>query len=142
MVKFDTKFFFTSAAVIAATDKATRSVLSKFGSYVRRAAQQSIRKRKKSSAPGQAPSSHEGTLKRLVFFVWQPASRSVVVGPADLSSKPGDAPATLEKGGRIAVKRKGRPTKIATVQARPYMGPALQKRLPELPALWRNSIKK
>lgn len=52
--------FFDRKAVLAAVDKATLRVLSKFGAFVRRRAKSSIRKRKKASPPGQPPSSHSG----------------------------------------------------------------------------------
>ena len=140
MLKIDTKFFFNSAAVINATDKAARQVLSRFGAFVRRSARSSIRKRRKPSAPGQPPSAH-GTLLKLILFAWQPATRSVVAGPMDVSGKAGETPATLESGGRNIIREKGRPDRMGHYQARPFMGPALQQNLPSLPAMWRDSVK-
>ena len=96
--------FFDSAKVRAATSRAERRVLSRFGAFVRRSARSSIRKRKRSSAPGQPPSSHTGLLKRFIFFAYEPRSgRSVVIGPVRLNQKIGDAPAALEHGGRSQV---------------------------------------
>jgi hypothetical protein len=134
------EFFFDRQAVLSKVDAATRKVLSKFGAFVRRAAKSSIRSRKKPSAPGQPPSSHTGLLKRLIFFGYDPASRSVVIGPAPLRSTVG-APPLLEYGG--FARRKGRDGKqvAATYAPRPFMGPAFQQEMKNLPPLWRDSIR-
>jgi len=56
MIQMVTKqMFFDTKAVMRATDKATRRVLSKFGAFVRRSARSSIRKRKRTSAPASRP---------------------------------------------------------------------------------------
>lgn len=133
-------FFFDRQAVLAKVDAATLRVLSKFGAFVRRTARSSIRSRKTPSAPGSPPSSHTGLLKRLIFFGYDPASRSVVIGPAPLRSTV-EAPPLLEYGG--TARRKGRSGKqvTATYRPRPFMGPAFQQELKNLPPLWRDSIK-
>ena len=46
-------FFFDSDKVQKAVDRTERKVLSKYGSYVRRTARSSMRKRKGPSKPGQ-----------------------------------------------------------------------------------------
>jgi len=66
------QMFFTSKAVLSATDRATRRVVSRFGAYVRRAAKSSIRKRKRISCPGKPPSSHTGLLKRFKAHTRRP----------------------------------------------------------------------
>ena len=149
------KFFFDRAAVQAAVDKGAQKVLSKFGAFVRTRAQRSIRARKKASAPGSPPSSHEGSLKRLMFFVYEPQTKGVVIGPALLGkgSKGGrTVPELLESGGTEAVPpqvlfirrqpggkyvlaRDGRgfrvdkPGRRANYPARPYMKPAFDAEL-------------
>jgi hypothetical protein len=134
------KMFFTSKAVLSATDRATRRVLSKFGAYVRRAAKSSIRKRKAISAPGKPPSSHTGLLKRFILFGYDPAKRSVVIGPLRLTRRGrGDAPRALEEGGTTPVVRRGRKKRVK-IKARPYMGPAMEKEKPKLPQMWRDSV--
>ncbi len=136
--------FFDSPKVMQSVDKATRQVLSKFGAYVRQAARSSIRKRKKSSEPGSPPSSHTGLLKRFIYFNYDPAAQSVVIGPVRLDSKEGTAPEITEYGGtsKIIRKRRGKKTVVsAEYPARPFMRPALQRELPKLPAMWANSIK-
>ena len=135
--------FFNHKKVIAATDKATRSVLSRFGAFVRRTARSSIRRRKKAAPPGRPPSSHTGLLKKFIFFGYDASRKSVVIGPAKLSGKSSGIPRTLEMGGssvtEITKKGKPRQKKIA-IAARPFMGPAFEKEKPKLPAMWRDSI--
>ncbi len=128
--------FFDKVAVTRRVDATTRRVLSRFGAFVRRTAKSSIRKRKRTSAPGSPPSSHTGLLKKFIWFGYDPRNESVVIGPARLSQNGrGEAPSLLEYGGpRKVAKRR------VTYAARPFMGPAFEKELPQLPAMWRDSI--
>ena len=133
--------FFDSAAVVRSVDKSTRKVLSRFGAFVRRTAKQSIRKRKKSSAPGTPPSSHTGLLKRFIFFGYDTQKNSVVIGPTRLTeNNRGAAPSILEYGGRTTVEANKKKTRVR-ISARPFMGPAFEKEKPNLPSLWKNAIK-
>ena len=140
--------FFDSPKVKRAMDKATHQALSKAGAFVRTAAKSSIRSRKKISAPGNPPSSHEGTLKRLIFFSYDSVARSVVIGPT-VHGK-GEAPNLLEFGGSVVrtvsppafFKSKGKPRRVKmTYRPRPFMGPAMEKELSDLPKRWRNSLR-
>jgi len=142
MIGFDIKrMFFDRQAVISKVDAATRRVLSKFGAFVRRSAKSSIRKRKKPAPPGQPPSSHTGLLKKFIFFGYDADRRSVVIGPTRLNQKGrGEAPPLLEYGGKTTLKRGGKKRRV-TYQARPYMGPAFEKEKPQLPAMWRGSVR-
>ncbi len=135
--------FFDRAAVARAVDGTKRKVLSKAGAFIRTAARTSIRKRKKSAPPGSPPHSHEGSLRRLILFGYDRAADSVVVGPVGV--KKSVAPKTLEHGGRTMVRsrRGGRlMSRNVRIAARPFMAPALDRERPQLPQLWRNSIKK
>jgi hypothetical protein len=140
------KMFFTSRAVMSATDRATRRVLSRFGAFVRRAAKSSIRKRKRASQPGQPPSSHTGLLKKFILFGYDPARRSVVIGPMRLNQKVGDAPEALEHGGTSRVvmggRRKRRLVRTVRIRPRPFMGPAMKQEETKLPSMWRDSVSK
>jgi len=142
MIRFEiTKLFFDKKAVRDKVDAGTRRVLSKFGAFVRRTARSSIRKRKKTSQPGSPPSSHTGLLKKFIFFGYEPAKRSVVIGPVRLSQKGrGEAPSLLEYGGSTKVEHRGK-RKRAKVRPRPFMGPAFEKEQPKLPAMWRDSVR-
>jgi len=131
--------FFDRSAVVRAVDRATQAVLSKFGAFVRRRAQTSIRKRKGTSPPGGPPYSHVGTLRRLLFFGYDRAAQSVVIGPV-LSTRPTGAPKNLEYGGTADVPHQGK-TVRARIRPRPFMGPALAAELPGLPQMWRDSVR-
>jgi hypothetical protein len=132
------RLFFDRAAVTSAADRRTRKVLSKFGAFVRQTAKTSIRKRKAVSEPGQPPSSHTGLLKRNIFFVFSPETRSVVIGPILLNNRT-DAPRLLEHGDTVVRRRRNRRVRM-TYEARPFMGPAFEREQQQLPALWKNSV--
>jgi hypothetical protein len=132
--------FFDRKAVLGATDRAARKVLSRFGAFVRTTARHSMRKRKGVSEPGSPPSVHVGLLKKLLFFGYDPARKSVVIGPTPLHGT-AEAPPLLEYGGRARVKdRKGRSV-LATYRPRPFIGPAFEREKPKLPAMWAGSVK-
>ncbi len=138
------KMFFDRKAVRSAVDRTARRVLSKFGAFVRRGAKSSIRKRKRASSAGEPPSSHSGLLKKFIFFGYERDRRSVVIGPARLNQKIGDAPHALEHGGVSTVVeglRGRRRKRRVRIKARPFMGPAFEKEKPKLAAMWRDSVK-
>jgi len=113
--------FFDTEAVKRQVDAITRRSLSRLGAFVRRRAQTSIRKRKGTAPPGQPPHSHEGSLRRLIFFAYEPAARSVVVGPVPF--RKGEAPKLLEFGGEATRTRGGRSRRVR-YRGHPFMGPA------------------
>lgn len=142
--------FFDKTAVERAADKAKLRALSKFGAYVRRTAQQSMRYRKSASPPGQPPSAHKSkrlaALKRLkrakyngallremLFFAYDQRTQTVVVGPLGFKNSP--VPALHEFGGTHRVKGKD-----VRYPARPYMAPALNKSLPKFAESFRGTV--
>jgi hypothetical protein len=131
--------FFDRRKVQSAVSRAERRVLSRFGAFVRQDAKQRIRRRKRPSRPGEAPTNQTGLLKRHIYFVFDEARRSVVIGPILLNRGTG-APATLEHGGAVAVMQRGR-REVVAYAPRPYMGPAFEQEQRKLPALWRDSVK-
>jgi len=143
-----TRLFFDRPKVRRGVDRAKRRALSRAGAFIRQRARTSIRKRKGAAPPGKPPRSHEGSLRRLILFGFDRASDSVVVGPVKLN-KPGEAPSVLELGGRTTVTRRrtrkdGKrviESKRVRIAARPYMGPALKKELPNIPKAWANSVR-
>ncbi len=146
------KNFFDRKAVMDAADKATRKVLSKFGAFVRTRSRTSIKKTDRVSAPGSPPSSHDPHLLRsFILFSYEPLRRSVVIGPAKVGGKIGNAPQALEEGGDSEAwesfwvgagpgRQRRRRLVKTTVRARPFMVPAFNAELPGVPALWANSI--
>lgn len=143
MIDFRIKdLFFDRGPIMRAVDKARRAALSKAGAFIRTTARNSMRRCKGSAPPGQPPHVHRGTLRRLIFFGYDRASDSVVVGPVGFRKS--TAPNVLEFGGSTKVKtrRRGRfVTQRARVETRPYMGPALAKERPKLPRMWAGSIR-
>jgi len=136
--------FFDRKAVLSATDRATRWVLSRFGAFVRTRSRSSIRKRKRSAAAGKPPSSHVGLLKRFIFFIYDAAKKSVIIGPVRLNQAVGNAPEALEHGGRSQVvsRRRGRRVvRNVTISEHPFMRPAFDAEKPKLPGMWANSVK-
>lgn len=120
---------------MAAMDKKTRSALSKFGAYVRTRAKSSIRSRTGVSDPGSPPSSHVGTLKKLIYFGYDDRTRSVVIGPALFANKRGDSGAqVLEEGGRVDARDRDGKTTVMIYRPRPFMAPAFAKELPNAAA--------
>jgi hypothetical protein len=135
--------FFDRPVVQRAVNKAKRATLSKAGAFIRTTARHSLRRRKGAAAPGQPPHSHVGLLKRFLLFAYEPASESVVIGPAKLN-KSTEAPRVLEHGGRTLVERRRRGKVVrrrVTIEARPFMGPALEKERPKLPKRWAGSVR-
>lgn len=134
--------FFDRAAVIGAMDATARKVLSKFGAFVRRSAQLSIRTREGSSTPGSPPHGHIGLLRKYIFFSWDNDRRSVVVGPAKLNGRASsDAPKALEYGGTF-IRQTRTGTRAARYPARPFMGPAFDANEPKLPGMWADALRK
>lgn len=135
--------FFDRPKVLAAADRATQKALSKFGAFVRQRARTSIRRRNGVSQPDSPPSSHTGLLRQNIFFVYEPGKKSVVIGPARLNGRLGDAPAALEYGGETVVRtgtRRRSETRTVRVRPRPYMQPAFEKELPNAAKLLENSV--
>lgn len=126
-----TELFFDRDRVVRSMDRATRKALSKFGAFVRTRARSSIRSRKGTSQPGKPPRSHTGLLKRFLFFSYEPSVANVVIGPAKLNTGT-KAPELLEHGGTDS---RGR-----TYAARPFMGPAFAREVPNAPELFENAM--
>lgn len=132
--------FFDTSAVQKAVNRAERYVLNQIGRRIRQTSRQSIRKQSKTGAPskpGSPPKSRTGYLKRGILYAYEFSSRSVVIGPIR-GAKSGDVTHALEHAGTTPNTQTGKQQRI---QARPFMGPALEKRIPELPQLWRDSVR-
>jgi hypothetical protein len=139
-----TRTFFDSAKVLQALPPAKRRALIKGAAFTRGVARRSMRRRKKASAPGNPPSVHVGTIKRLLTFGYDLVQQTAVVGPELFTSntaggaanldRPG--PGTLELGGRIETHKGQR----ATIEPRPFMTPALEVAAAKLPEYWRDAI--
>lgn len=96
--------FFDRAAITDKVEAAKLKALARIGASIRTHARFSMGRRKAASPPGSPPSVHKGQLKNLIFYAYDPATKSVVVGPAfftggkrSLAATP--VPAIEEKGG-------------------------------------------
>ncbi len=151
MVGFNQKrMFFDRKAVIDAVGQANAKNLSRAGSFIRRAARSSLRRRKRASQPGQPPSVHTqdrvATLKN-IWFVFERRRASVIVGPLRLNgrsprgSNRSTVPQLHELGGSAVLEsRKKKRRRRARYAPRPYMGPAMKRELPKFEGLWANSV--
>ena len=52
----------------------------------------------------------------------------------------GEAPSILEYGGQTTVQGNKKKTRVR-IRPRPFMGPAFEKEKPNLPSMWKDSIK-
>ncbi len=144
------QFFFDRQIVINAVGRASAKNLSKAGSFIRQSARSSLRRRKKVSPPGEPPSVHTqdrvATLKN-IWFVFDPAQRSVVVGPLKLNgsrlegSNRQTVPSLHELGGTAVVGGRPKRKRRAKYAPRPFTGPAMERELPKFVGLWANSVK-
>jgi len=141
---FKATMFADSKAILSVMDRRVNWVLKRFGAFVRRTARGSIRRRKRRSLPGQAPTNRTGLLKNHIYFVANPHTRNVIIGPAEMKGRFQGAEIleALESGGMSPVYAGKGKTKKVFVEARPFMGPAFEKEKPKLPQIWRESITK
>lgn len=82
------------------------------------------------SKPGEAPRVIVGLLKQHIYFAYDAAARSVVIGP--LGFRGSRVPMVLEYGGQTV----GSTVPTVTIKPRPYMAPALAKVSPLLAGFW------
>ena len=169
------KMFFDSEQVVRFIERRTKSVFIRFGQYVRKVARHSMKKpgkkavsymgtvqvgsrsityTTKSSMPGDPPFVQTGLLKRFIFYGFDVARRSVIIGPEKLSGLVAEhAAESLEYGGESttwdkgwsAVDGRARSTKVyrrITIRARPYMRPAFAAGMKKLPEFWQQSVQK
>ena len=143
--------FFDREKVVNAMDKASVKVLSKFGAFVRTRARSSMRRTKKTSLPGNPPSAHVGFIKTMMFFSYDKARKSVVIGPT-LINRSTNAQEILEYGGdtilegytfttRDGKRTHEKTTKRIKIKKRPYMKPAFEAEKQKLAAMWANSVR-
>lgn len=160
-------YFFDRPEVQRRVDDATRKELSKAGAFIRQRAKHSLRRRKRTSEPGETPSIHirdpVATLRN-IWFVYDPDAKSVIVGPIGLDGSSQPVPSLMEFGGTSRVfeaspiphgnrwipvgKRPPRwakrtRTRRAKYKARPFMGPSLDKEIEagKISSVWAGAVK-
>ena len=97
---------------------------------IRLTARRSIRRRKKKSPEGKAPSTRKGQPKRAIVYKVSKEKDEAVIGPDE--SVVGQSGKAHEHGGEY---RGGQ------YKRRPFMGPALEQVQPRLPRMWRGSVR-
>lgn len=97
-MKADASKFFDRVIVETEVDRIEFEGLKRNALYLRRAARNSIRRRKSASKPGQSPRSVRGDLKRGIQAHYERGIGDAVVGPVKFPWGTG-APNTLEFGG-------------------------------------------
>jgi len=133
--------FFDRPEVLRMMTKKERSMLSRFGAFVRQRAKSSIKKSVKGqiSRPGKPPKSHTGLLKSAIYFSADSSRRSVVIGPTLFGNKTGEELAALEQGGMSTITESAggaaRKRRRVYVRARPFMLPAFKSELPRVASL-------
>lgn len=137
MIGFSCKTNFHAGKVRRPVESATQRYLGRAGAVVRKTARRSIRKarigqdgRPVPSAPGTPPRTRRGLLRNAILFGVDRVAGHVVIGPT--KSRVGLSGSAHEFGGRY---------RRNTYAERPFMGPALQKITPSLPAMWADSVR-
>lgn len=136
------QLFFDRAKVVKALDRVNRRYLARGGRYVQKVARSSMKRRKGPSDPGEPPNVHEGSLRKLLYFVYDPPG-SMLIGP--VGRRGSNVPAALEFGGkstsRVRVRRGQYAKKVVQIDKRPYMRPALDKSKGKLSEIYAQSIR-
>jgi hypothetical protein len=141
MIRARATVFMDTPAITKWVDRGVRKFLYRAGAYARTVARRRIRKRKRTSRPGESPTSHAPHPLRTGMLYFVDAKRgSVTVGP--LSSR-GQARShtitqTIEHGGTERMTVKGK-IHIIHYAPRPFMGPTLAAIEPDLPRLYAES---
>jgi len=89
---------------------------------------------------GKPPSRQESSpLREMIFYGYDPRSKSVVIGPAVFrrARVPGLAPRLLEKGGTATYQAADGKIKTGHWSPRPFMKPAMEKSLAAIPNIIR-----
>jgi len=139
------KFQFNKGAILTPAEKATKTLLNKFGGYCRRIQMNSLKRGKPGqvSQPGKPPLRHsrQVDIKNTVFFFTDVPRKEVVIGMVLLEGKRGEPmPGVLERSGTSRIKSRGK-IKTVRVQARPSATPAFDKTIKkQLPALIEGGI--
>lgn len=104
-------FFFDATDLLSAADRARAESLERGAKTVRLIARRSMRKSDKPSKPGRPPSARTDRkrgmqLRDKTLAIYDPSTRTAVVGPAQLSGGRAVVPSLLERGGTIPPARR------------------------------------
>jgi hypothetical protein len=139
--------FFDRALVEGKIDRQTSVVMSRFGAFVRKTARGNFRRKTAKQPVPPKPRNLTDKLRGAILFGWDATRRTVVVGPwlfPNTRDKENPPPKRVERGGDYRITRrikgvmKSYPAKYREF---PFMRNALKEELPNLPLLWRNTIR-
>ncbi len=138
MLSVTPKIFFDRKTVVDAVGRKNARVLSQTGAFARTVMKRGMRKRKKVSDPGEFPSSHAGHLRNLIFFGYDAAKKSVVIGPTLFKDKVGGKtiPQLINEGGNAAIdvtdRKTGKKTRRSvTYRPRPFVALTAKVAIPK-----------
>lgn len=135
--------FFDRSLVEGKIDRTTFLVMGRIGAMIRQTARRGFRRKTaKQVVPGKPPRNLTDKLRGAILFGWDPVARSEVIGPWLFPRQRQSEPATflLEHSGDTTRTQRGK-TVTAHYRAFPYMQPALEKEMPRLAGLWRDTIR-
>lgn len=139
--------FFDRALVEGKIDRASYAVMSKFGARVRGAGMDNFRRGSAKYPVPPKPRNLKGFMRDHkefgIQFFWDPYQRTVIVGPKIIPGFGDPAnPGTkkVERGGTFPRRIRGKNV-IQRYREFPFMRDALRRKLPELPGLWRDTIR-
>jgi len=146
LVTLDTvaRTFFRPERVADPLRRARQRVVSRFLYFVMQDARQGIRRRKNASRPGQPPTNRTGLLKSTIFYGMDSSEEGGAVGAVPFNGRIRRLriPQVLEHGGQVPNRdRHGNPI-VSTIEARPFMQPALNRqRAKRLPGAFENILR-
>jgi len=130
VIKARAKIKFDAKKIANAAKRGSITSVDHAAAAIRLAARHSIKRSPKKSRVGTPPNTRKGRLRSAIKYAASKSSPEAVIGPeAGVAGTSGKA---HEFGGRYKKQR---------YERRSFMGPALEKVKPRMPALWAGSIK-
>lgn len=135
--------FFDRPAVINAVDRKKIKPLEQAGKAVMGKSRGLMRTSKKSAKPGRPPRKHVGLMGKFLFYVYDPITGTVVIGPAKIrtpNETSTNVPELMEFGGTVTKTYKRKPPKRLEYHEHPFMAPGLKLAMPKIPEQFRDMI--
>lgn len=151
-LKISVDVYWKPAELVRKAAQAREKTIKRGAAILRGIMRRLIRRKKGPSPPGTPPHTHasSGGIKNLIFFEWDPLTKTAIVGPAlssGSSGNPSPVPEVLNEGGRTRVRltrslrrKLGRENVIAHVRPRPFTTPALEQFEKSYPDLFKGAI--
>ena len=143
-VKTEVKIVEDLRKLVKAVDDANKKAVKRAGpllaGFIKRTIRSGRGKKRNPSKPGNPPKSHVGKAFGLKWIRWKynEQARTNIVYP--IKGRGEDVPATLEFGGRAAVKLKNGKVVYASIARRPYINKSIDQFKRKYPDLWRSAL--